>query len=231
MGLIANHNIVKYLHLLQSDSREYLRADALRKLKSKYLSMRVKEAGLIFKLHNLGKRMTRIEADEQLWTARRYYLGLWYAGMQQVLDKGLPPMGIQRLQKKMAAIGIRFANNEIKLLDLQKRKERSNGVKYVRWEMELQQVQHWLSLLEEALPYFNHGLSVGQMPLQEEPKQDSNTNMSISYDNPVPRSFVPVHGRSLVRILPEEPLSERLCFREVWPGKPYSPGASEGATP
>jgi hypothetical protein len=151
MGLIHTRSIPRYIALLKQANASQLQQSALiQKLRLKYFSLRLQEAKLAFKLHNLAKRLQKIEADEIRFMAIRNMLGLWHAGLTTAIETAILPLTVPKLLEKQRSLSIRFAQNEIRLLDLKKRKQRSNGVKYCLWESQLQQIRLSLSLLEEA---------------------------------------------------------------------------------
>jgi uncharacterized protein YhaN len=130
------------------------------KLHRRYLTKRCQQAQLAFKIHNLKKRLARIEHDEQTWTARRYYLGFQLSLLEQQPASSLPLTATEaqfyrskqkQLEKHCLKLRLQMTNNEIRLLDLQKRKQRSNTAKLVLWESRLASIELSLEVLEAKL--------------------------------------------------------------------------------
>jgi hypothetical protein len=142
--------------LLSEPEKAFLYA----KLHRRYLTKRCQQAQLAFKIHNLKKRMARIERDEQAWTARRYYLGLQLAILDQLpaspsplspLEASFYTQKQRRLERHAQKLRIQMSNNEIRLIDLERRKQRSNVAKLILWESQLEALTQSIEVLEAKL--------------------------------------------------------------------------------
>jgi len=132
-----------------SMSRKLTTAQAIQKYALTYRHLLCSLARLDYQIHLLKKRLAKIAADEAKWLARRMFLTDYLQQLTE-LEAGLEAEGLpeklykakkKQFGKHTAKARKQWFRNEIYLINLEKRKQKDNGVKLVLKEAKREQVQ------------------------------------------------------------------------------------------